>query len=971
MKYFVILIAMLVCISYTSMAQPIEPDLLKRLKGKTKLTEIMKVVEKYYADEKRSEKRDVKEQDEPEENSYLHWKRWEWYMQTRLDKDGNFVNISERLLHVIEEQKPQDQQREAQATNAVAGSTTSVWSLIGPTSVTGGNANQLSGIGRADRIAFHPTDPNIIYLGAPAGGLWKTTNAGTNWYPVAGFLPGLSVSGIVVDHQNPNTIYVLTGDGNASLPNYFTSIYGFTRQSAGLFKSIDGGQNFERMPPLPTTVTTYFGYKLVQDPTFNNVLLAATTNGLFRSNNYGATWTRPIADPVFDVEFKPNGAGTTYASTSSGVSISTDYGANFNTASNFNFSVFFSIRIELAVTPSNPNVVYALAGDGGSLAGSFKGVFKSTNSGINFTRQCNTPNILGRNTGGGDANEQNIYNLGIAVSPSDENNVLTCGLTVWRSTNSGASFVFSTTYAESFGAASQYIHPDVHDIAFNPLNNWLYAASDGGFYRSTNNGISWQDLSLGFATTQIYHMGGFEGNNSLVSIGCQDNGVRARKFNNGNFEAVLGGDGFDVAYSPANSGISYVTTNGGIVKALTSGTLSGTTPSNILTFPPVAAHPTDVNTVYTAGAGVVYKSTNAAVSWTSSSAFSNRAIKTCQANVNRVYTASVGFGVFRSDDGGTSWSNIQDNGLPSGSITDVNVCPSNSDIVWVTYGGFTTNTKVFYSTNAGVNWQNLSGTLPNLPVNCVYLDASNNAYIGTDIGVYYQANDKVDWTPYYNFLPKVPVTDIYETNGMLRASTFGRGVWECAIYSACDADFTLSGSVSGQKFYQTSNTITSDVNVVGGAGTDVFLKAGNKITLAPGFRIAEQNRLRAYLGPCDAGSVPVFRSSNNSKPTIPLFARMSLPKSETSQYPYGYLNIISAKNNSALIKVNKMADGNFEIKLVDKEGKLIEMEESALGNKKSETTFEISLPNLNQKFYYLQLFYNETLIHFQELHIKS
>ena len=73
---------------------------------------------------------------------------------------------------------------------------------------------------------------------------------------------------------------------------------------------------------------------------------------------------------------------------------------------------------------------------------------------------------------------------------------------------------------------------------------------------------------------------------------------------------------------------------------------------------------------------MVYKSTNAAVSWTSSSAFSNRAIKTCQANVNRVYTASVGFGVFRSDDGGTSWSNIQDNGLPSGSITDVNVCPS-------------------------------------------------------------------------------------------------------------------------------------------------------------------------------------------------------------------------------------------------------------------------------------------------------
>jgi hypothetical protein len=969
MKYFTILLAMLFCISNISSAQVIEPDLLKKLKGKTKLTEIMKVVEKYYANENKN-KQDNHE-NEPEENSYLHWKRWEWYMESRLDKDGNFVNINERLLNVIEEQKQNNQQREQQSADAAAGSTSAYWSLIGPTSVAGGNANQLSGIGRADRIAFHPTDPNTIYLGTPAGGLWKTTSGGTTWYPVAGFIPGLSVSGIVVDHQNPNIIYVLTGDGNASNTNTFTSIYGFTRPSAGLFKSTDGGLNFVRMPPLPTTTTNYFGYKLVQDPQFNNVLLAATTNGLFRSSDFGVTWTRPITYKVFDIEFKPNGFGTIYASTQYDVQVSSDYGSNFNTLSNFDIPLSTCDRIELAVTPNNQNVVYALAGkiDG---AGSFRGVYKSTNSGINFTRQCNTPNILGRFTNGSDATQQNEYNLGIAVSPTNENNVLTCGLTVWRSTNAGSSFVFSTTYQENYATAAQYIHPDVHDVIFNPLNGWVYAASDGGFYRSTNNGVSWQDLSQGFATTQIYHMGGFNGNLTPISIACQDNGVRARKFGTGNFEAVWGGDGFDAAYCPANSGISYVTTNGGIQRALTNGNLSGTSPAGIAIFPPVATHPTDVNTVYTSGYGEVYKSTNAAANWTTFSSVSgSRSLTTCQANVNRVYAASAFNGVFRSDNGGTNWSTNLVAALSLNVVTDINVCPSNSDIVWITVGGFSANNKVFYSTNAGSTWQNLSGTLPNIPINCIYLDASNNAYIGTDVGVYYQANDKVDWTPYYNFLPKVAVTDIYETNGMLRASTFGRGVWECPIYSTCDADFTLSGDLSGQKFYQTSNTIITDVNIVGGAGTEVFFKAGNKITLSPGFKITEQNKLRAYLGPCDAGNVPVFRSSTNGKPTIPLFARMNLPKSETSQYPYGYLNIISTKNNSAIIKVNKIVSGNFEIKLVDKEGKSIELEKGVIDNEKGEANFDITLPNLNQNFYYLQLYYNETLIHFQELHIKS
>ena len=378
--------------------------------------------------------------------------------------------------------------------------------------------------------------------------------------------------------------------------------------------------------------------------------------------------------------------------------------------------------------------------------------------------------------------------------------VLTCGTTVWRSTNNASSFAFATCYNEANGTASQYIHPDVHDIVFNPLNGWLYAASDGGIYRSTNNGVSWQDLSGTLSTTQPYHMAGFNGNLTPILLGCQDNGIKARKTSGQVWEMIWGGDGFDVAYNPLNSGSYFVTSNGGFRNIRANGTqFFGTNPTGMSTLSPVAAHPTDSNIVYIGSASAVFKTTDRGQTWTTyNTVRGTSSVATCQANTSRVYSSGTA-SVFRTDNNGTNWSANLVTALTATSITDIAACPSNSDIVWITNGGFTAGQKVYYSTNAGANWTNLSGTLPNMPVNCIYVDASNNAYIGTDAGVYYQAADKTDWTPYYNNMPKVPVTDIYATNGYVRASTFGRGVWEIPVFTACDANVNISGSLQGAK----------------------------------------------------------------------------------------------------------------------------------------------------------------------------
>lgn len=174
-------------------------------------------------------------------------------------------------------------------------------------------------------------------------------------------------------------------------------------------------------------------------------------------------------------------------------------------------------------------------------------------------------------------------------------------------------------------------------------------------------------------------------------------------------------------------------------------------------------------------------------------------------------------------------------------------------------GGYVENRKVFFSANAGATWQNVSGTLPaEVKVNCVVVDNSNNAYIGTDVGVFFQSATSADWSPYYNELPNVPVTDLAIHHGAskIRASTYGHGIWEADLYTACDADLTFIGDIFGEKFYQVSNDISASTNITGGGGTDVTFRAGHEIILTDGFTVLESNIFNGVLGSC--GNQPLF-----------------------------------------------------------------------------------------------------------------
>src|SRR5678816_1171482 len=134
---------------------------------------------------------------------------------------------------------------------------------------------------------------------------------------------------------------------------------------------------------------------------------------------------------------------------------------------------------------------------------------RSTDNGASFIRQSTTPNVLGYADNGNDWIDQSDYDLAIAIRPTIATTVLVAGCSVWRSTNSGVSWSHMTSVNED--SLYAYIHPDVHDLQFNPLNGYLYAATDGGFFRSTDVGVTWTDFSPNIKCSQIYHMAGWDG----------------------------------------------------------------------------------------------------------------------------------------------------------------------------------------------------------------------------------------------------------------------------------------------------------------------------------------------------------------------------------------------------------------------------------------------------------------------------
>ncbi|MFN8395080.1 MAG: hypothetical protein U0176_10565 [Bacteroidia bacterium] len=338
-------------------------------------------------------------------NGYKVFRRWEYINQTLVQPDGKL----QRPEHVWQEYNRY--MRDWSAQSATLRSAGGNWTYVGAAAYPTNNTGQPCGMGRVNSLAFHPTDPATLYAGAANGGLWKSTNDGATWTNLSNNLPWLGVSSIVVQPSNPNTIYIGTGDRD-----------GGNGIGMGVFKSLDAGAHWEQMNTGMGNVTVG---AMLMHPGDPNTLLAATNTGIYKTTNAGSTWTLRANGDFRDLQFKPGDPNTVYATryvTPAEFHRSTDGGTSWTQITAGIPTAGIGTRMVIGVSPANPSTVYLLQ----ILASNknFAGLLKSTDSGLSFTTQSTSPNILDYACDGSGTSSQATYDLCISVDPADANTIL-------------------------------------------------------------------------------------------------------------------------------------------------------------------------------------------------------------------------------------------------------------------------------------------------------------------------------------------------------------------------------------------------------------------------------------------------------------------------------------------------------------------------------------------------------------------
>ncbi len=665
--------------------------------------------------------------------------------------------------------------------------------------------------GRVSAIAVDPRSNNTVYLGGAQGGVWKTTDGGTTWTELTDSQASLAIGSIVLDPTNPNIVYVGTGEENFSGDSYY---------GAGILKSTDAGATWTNYPgPFvgPFSGDGFYGGgarigSLAVHPTNNQILLAGVAlvfkDGIYRSTDGGVNWTQVLAgNSGNSVIFDPTNGNIAFASmgnnfnnSTDGVYKSTDAGVTWQPANGTGANVLPSSdvgRVVLTMAPSNHLLLFA--GIASAATGNLLGFFKTTDGGANWTRLTTTTDYCTPQCG---------YDNAIAVQPTNSNVIYAggaFGTTLIRSMDGGTTW---TTLAQA--AVGGIVHADVHALVFTPDGTELYVGNDGGALSTINPTATtptFVGLNAQLGITQFYPGLAIHPTNPAIALGgTQDNGTQLYGGSLQWNEVTCGDGGFSVIDQVTPSNMYTTCQEIAIFKSTSSGTFgswnsaqNGINTGDFGQFiPPMVGDPSNPLTLYF-GTTHVYQTTDGASTWAPISPSLNTggfngltSITVAPGNSNTVYVSAGDSHLHVTNNAlsgaGATWTDIT-NGLPLRFPTQVAVDPTNPSIAYVTFSGFTafgdSLGHVFKTTNGGTNWNDISGNLPNIPVNAIVIDPSlaSTYYIGTDFGVMYTTNGGTSWAIAGTGLPRVAILGLtfHQPSRTLRAASHGRGIWDINV----------------------------------------------------------------------------------------------------------------------------------------------------------------------------------------------
>ena len=676
-----------------------------------------------------------------------------------------------------------------------------LWQLEGPTNIGG----------RINCTAVDPYNSNVVYAGACGGGVWKTTDGGNNWLPMFDDNPHLAVGAITIDAQNTQTVYVGTGDLN--VPSGL-------ELGDGLYKSSDGGQSWTHLGLSETRVIS----KIIVHPqnsdilwvsAMGNIFTQDNQRGIFKSTDGGQSWQQvllvDINAGVAEMLIHPINPNILYAT-------------SFNRFRNEDYSVVYGddahvwrsvdggeswqilseglpqgnlSRMGIAISESNPDVLYVSVADS---AVSLSGIYKTSDGG-DFWEPVNYDNLLsnyGDPLGGFGWYFGKIY-----VNPSNDQVVYLLGVDQYYSLDGGESWNRLTPEWWNYT-----VHADGHHISFVTGSEFILC-TDGGMYRTFNGGLNWEVFGE-LPITQFYHVTAHPTDIEWVYGGAQDNGTTGGNYSVLNqWPRIYGGDGFKTIFHPEMPELMYVSTQyGGFTYSEDGGVsfIGLNMPEEVGEYrfawdAPWLLNPLNPQQLFFGGTQV-YRIDDApygmpvVMSPLLVDSASNEeheaqyvhsitSMDVSENDDNIIYAATGDAHVWRTLDGGSSWTSIE-MGLPERWVSCVRASKQVANRVYVALQGYRMNDTqphIFMSENNGTVWADISEGLPQVGINHIEIIPYLNdeiIFIATDAGVYYK-HPQAPWTILGNNLPPMRIEEVVLSGGRLYAATFARSIWSMDV----------------------------------------------------------------------------------------------------------------------------------------------------------------------------------------------
>ncbi len=657
------------------------------------------------------------------------------------------------------------------------------WQSLGPTGFVSMNtpysSTPMVDGGRFTSIAINPKDSRNIIAGSGSAGVWRTTNGGVTWQATSDFECSLSIGAVTIDPADPRILYAGTGE--------IFDPAGFT-DGCGILRSANGGDTWVRTGTNLLGLSGRLGslvYQIAIDratagSTSGTTLLAATSEGVLRTTNSGNAWARVLPGFATAIVQHPTQSGTFYAAlgntrgdAENGLYRTTNGGDTWTRVSQSLGSPSALGRMALAVSAARPGSVWALVGNPTnrkflSLSRYDEGTQTLTTlpaQGIQFTNDL------------GDFGDQSEYNLLIGVDPDDANRVIIGGVRLFRSRDGGL----------TFQQIASDVHSDWHDLAFDPNDpRRIVTGCDGGIFTSTNGGDSWRSLNSGISAVQFYPgIAVHPTNPGIVVGGTQDNGSM---MSNGAllWAGISFGDGGWALIDYTNPNLMLTSSQNGNLQRHDLSTRSFQPLRNTLNFQPpfitpFIIDPLNPRTIY-AGTSAVEVSRDFGSTFTQlSPAVQGQvtALAVNRASPQRMLAGTNDGFLIVSADGGATWNG----GSPvQRAVSDIAYDPNDNLRFAVTWSGFGA-AKVGLSTTGGFSYTNITGDLPDIPVNAFsFTPQSTRFFAATDIGVFETTNSGVSWT-ITEGMPAVPVTDLvyHAPSNRLIAGSYGRGIWSLPL----------------------------------------------------------------------------------------------------------------------------------------------------------------------------------------------